>query len=211
MSERYEAIIFGRRREILGWTADGHLQLSHALLEVEFVDIKPEGKIRRIASYKNQLLHTSIDGQWICPQDLPHMRRDDNYRAIESAMAAFCSYPPNVQHCIVAVVWSGDNAWRPHVSFLTRCEEMPIAQSPQSPKTVPGRADDTEVQDDIRPGTQTDIPDWFTSRKEAAEYAGVTERTIRNWIRDAWLNGVEKKGRKIRISRAELDKCRKRQ
>ena len=124
MSERYEAIIFGRRREILGWTADGHLQLSHCRLEVEFVDIKPEGKIRRIASYKNQLLHTSIDGQWICPQDLPHMRRDDNYRAIEAAMGAFCSYPPNVQHCIVAVVWSGDNAWRPHVSFLTRCEEI---------------------------------------------------------------------------------------
>jgi hypothetical protein len=108
----------------LGWTADGHLQLSHCRLEVEFVDIKPEGKIRRIASYKNQLLHTSIDGQWICPQDLPHMRRDDNRRAIEAAMGAFCSYPPNVQHCIVAVVWSGDNAWRPHVSFLTRCEEI---------------------------------------------------------------------------------------
>lgn len=136
MSERYEAIIFGRRREILGWTADGHLQLSHARLELEFVDIKPEGKIRRIASYHEQLLHTSIDGQWFCPQDLCHMRRDDNRRAIEAAMGAFCSYPPNVQHCIVAVAWSGDNAWHPHVSFLTRCEEKPAAQSVQSPKTV---------------------------------------------------------------------------
>jgi excisionase family DNA binding protein len=53
-------------------------------------------------------------------------------------------------------------------------------------------------------------PVWFTVTS-AAKYAGVTKRTIRNWIRDEWLKGVEKQGRKIRIARTELDKCRNRQ
>jgi len=136
MSEAYEAIIFGRRRQVLGWTADGHLQLAGGRLELEFVDVKPVGKIHRIASYKEQLLHTSIDGQWFCPQDLPGLRYAERM-TITAAMAAFCSYPPIVRHEIVAVAWSSDANGRPHVFCLTRCEEIkPAAQSSQTDDSV---------------------------------------------------------------------------
>ncbi|MGA2541264.1 MAG: helix-turn-helix domain-containing protein [Verrucomicrobiota bacterium] len=53
-------------------------------------------------------------------------------------------------------------------------------------------------------------PDYFTSIKDAAKYAKVTERTIKNWKSRSWLK-VEQLGRKIRIAKAELDKCIKKQ
>jgi hypothetical protein len=49
-------------------------------------------------------------------------------------------------------------------------------------------------------------PDYFTSIKAAADYAGKSERTILNWKRRGWLK-VEQSGKKIRIARTELDKC----
>ena len=48
--------------------------------------------------------------------------------------------------------------------------------------------------------------DWFTSYAAAAKYAGVTERTIKNWKSRGWLK-VEQNKRLIRIARDELDKC----
>jgi excisionase family DNA binding protein len=53
-------------------------------------------------------------------------------------------------------------------------------------------------------------PDYFTSLDQAAKYAGVTKRTISNWKRRGWLK-VEQTGRKIRIARAELLKCKLKQ
>lgn len=55
----------------------------------------------------------------------------------------------------------------------------------------------------------SETPDYFGSLEAAAKYAGVTPRTIQNWKRRGWLV-VEQIGRKIRIARAELDKCKKR-
>jgi hypothetical protein len=49
-------------------------------------------------------------------------------------------------------------------------------------------------------------PDYFTSIKDAAAYAGKTERTILNWKSRRWLK-VEQDGKKIRIAKTELDKC----
>lgn len=48
--------------------------------------------------------------------------------------------------------------------------------------------------------------EYFHSYADAAKYAQCSERTIRNWARSKYLT-VEKKGRKYRIQRAELDKC----
>ena len=53
-------------------------------------------------------------------------------------------------------------------------------------------------------------PDYFLSYKNAAEYIGVSERTIKNWKRRSWLK-VEKVGKKVRIAKTDLDKCKNRQ
>ena len=53
-------------------------------------------------------------------------------------------------------------------------------------------------------------PDYFFSYKDAAEYIGRTARTITNWKRDGWLK-VEKMGKKVRIARTDLDKCKNRE
>lgn len=58
-------------------------------------------------------------------------------------------------------------------------------------------------------GTDTRT-EYFTSKESAAEYAGVTRRTISNWLQREWLT-AENVGRKIRIKKADLDKCRDRQ
>jgi excisionase family DNA binding protein len=60
---------------------------------------------------------------------------------------------------------------------------------------------------------EEDWPDMLTIR-QAAEYARVTERTIRNWIHrrngeDNMLSGVIKSGRKISIPRTSLTPWRK--
>ena len=52
-------------------------------------------------------------------------------------------------------------------------------------------------------------PDYFFSYKKAAQYIGVTERTIKNWKRDNWLK-VEKIGRKVRIAKTDLEKSKNR-
>jgi hypothetical protein len=54
------------------------------------------------------------------------------------------------------------------------------------------------------------IPEYFVTMAAAAKYAKVSKRTIQNWKDSEWLD-VEQKGRKIRIARANLDKCMKRQ
>jgi hypothetical protein len=56
----------------------------------------------------------------------------------------------------------------------------------------------------------TPLPDYFTSFEGAAQYAGVSSRTIKNWKNRNWLK-VEQEGRKIRIARSELDKCIRKQ
>jgi hypothetical protein len=78
----------------------------------------------------------------------------------------------------------------PH--FLTRCDFMLNTKSIAEEK----------------------CPEWFTDYASAAEYAKVSEKTIRNWTNKLdgnrqWLP-VEKVGRKIRIARTDLDKCIKR-
>ncbi|HTV75487.1 MAG TPA: helix-turn-helix domain-containing protein [Candidatus Baltobacteraceae bacterium] len=53
-------------------------------------------------------------------------------------------------------------------------------------------------------------PEFFTSIKAAAAYIGVTPRTILNWKKSEWLK-VEQKGKKIRIAKVDLEKCKSRQ
>ena len=53
-------------------------------------------------------------------------------------------------------------------------------------------------------------PEYFASLEAAAKYARKTTRTIRNWIQRGWLN-AERDDRKIRIARADVDKCIDRQ
>lgn len=49
-------------------------------------------------------------------------------------------------------------------------------------------------------------PEYFHGFAEAAKYVGKSERTVKEWKRRGWLE-VEQEGRKIRVSRSELDKC----
>jgi hypothetical protein len=56
----------------------------------------------------------------------------------------------------------------------------------------------------------TPLPHYFTSLKDAAKYAAVDVRTIKNWKKDGYLK-VEQTGRKIRIASTELDKCKRKQ
>ena len=66
----------------------------------------------------------------------------------------------------------------------------------------------------VSPGGDNDpdrgqaLPDYFHTFQEAARYANVDRRTIQNWKTREWLK-VEQEGRKIRIARAELDRCKK--
>jgi len=53
-------------------------------------------------------------------------------------------------------------------------------------------------------------PEFFTSIKAAADYIGVTTRTILNWKKRSWLK-VEQNVKKIRIAKTDLDKCKNRQ
>ena len=52
------------------------------------------------------------------------------------------------------------------------------------------------------------LPDYFHTFQEAARYANVDRRTIFNWKASGWLK-VEQDGKKVRIARAELDRCLK--
>jgi hypothetical protein len=54
------------------------------------------------------------------------------------------------------------------------------------------------------------VPEFFTSIKAAADYIGVTARTILNWKKRGWLK-VEQNVKKIRIAKTDLDKCKNRQ
>jgi excisionase family DNA binding protein len=54
------------------------------------------------------------------------------------------------------------------------------------------------------------VPEFFTSIQGAADYIGVTARTILNWKSRGWLE-VEQNGRKIRIAKTDLDKCKNQQ
>lgn len=53
-------------------------------------------------------------------------------------------------------------------------------------------------------------PDYFTSIEAAAKYIGVSNRTILNWKKREWLK-VEQNGKKIRIAKTDLEKCKNRQ
>ena len=54
------------------------------------------------------------------------------------------------------------------------------------------------------------VPEFFTNIKAAADYIGVTARTILNWKKRGWLK-VEQNVKKIRIAKTDLDKCKNRQ
>jgi hypothetical protein len=56
--------------------------------------------------------------------------------------------------------------------------------------------------------TQT-AKEYYTSLKSAAAYVGTTPRTISNWKKRGWLK-AEQLGKKIRIARVDLDKCKSR-
>lgn len=53
-------------------------------------------------------------------------------------------------------------------------------------------------------------PEIFFSIEAAANYIGVSKRTILNWKKREWLK-VEQNGKKIRIARIDLEKCKQRQ
>lgn len=53
---------------------------------------------------------------------------------------------------------------------------------------------------------QTPIQRDWVSQAEAAEYLGVTDRTIRNYISRGYLTGYRLRGsRLVRVDRADLD------
>jgi len=52
-------------------------------------------------------------------------------------------------------------------------------------------------------------PEYLHGLQAAAAHAGVTRRTIQEWKRRGWLK-FEQEGRKIRVARAELDRCSRR-
>jgi excisionase family DNA binding protein len=60
------------------------------------------------------------------------------------------------------------------------------------------------------PAPSKSAPEFFASLDKAAQYAGVTKRTLSNWKKCGWLK-VEQIGRKIRIARADVEKCSRRQ
>jgi hypothetical protein len=72
----------------------------------------------------------------------------------------------------------------------------------RQPKTV-GRAENV-----VAPDKST--PEFFTSIQAAADYIGVSSRTILNWKKRGWLK-VEQNVKKIRIAKTDLDKCKNRQ
>jgi excisionase family DNA binding protein len=57
-------------------------------------------------------------------------------------------------------------------------------------------------------GRRHSPPEFFHTFQSAADYAGVDRKTIYNWKRSEWLP-VHQDGRKVRIARADWDKCRK--
>jgi hypothetical protein len=76
------------------------------------------------------------------------------------------------------------------------------ATKARQPKPV-GRAENV-----VTPAKST--PEFFTSIQAAADYIGVTSRTILNWKKRGWLK-VEQNVKKIRIAKTDLDKCKNRQ
>ncbi len=227
MPEKYSAIIFGRQRETLGWTHKGTLAFADGE-ELALVPVGGtlQGKIRRIARLRYEgggadWRNWKLDGESIVDaiydclvgqseitpksefQSLALLKSELEGEHIEGVFRSVCRCR-YLRAKVVAVAWLEDRF--DHIEdagggplsikrylpvFLTRCDFLATSQSPPAPIAT--------------------FPDYFTSYADAAKYAGVTARTIQNWIRDEWLKGVEKKGRKIRIARADLDKCMKRQ
>ena len=65
---------------------------------------------------------------------------------------------------------------------------------------------------DVKKAVESDnaVPEFFFSIESAAKYIGVSGRTVLNWKKREWLK-VEQNGKKIRIARTDLDKCKNRQ
>jgi excisionase family DNA binding protein len=232
----YKAIIEGREREILGWTdrdtlalADGG-QLALVALE-DRLDDALKGKVWRIARLKYEDGKWWLDGKtlasvWCNPSDKPEksVARKTDVKTIDclAELLADRRLPTATFHNafmerrafranVVAVAWFEDR-------FEEVSEGVSEASVADKPRPMPKRylpiflsRCDFIVSRQNQTVSTDNPPDWFTSYASAAKYANKTTRTIRNWIRNDWLKGVEKKGRKIRIPRAELDKCIKRQ
>lgn len=78
-----------------------------------------------------------------------------------------------------------------------------LEQKPTPANAAPGMTEASHNANTVQP----DPPAFFTDIESAAQYLGVSERTILNWKKREWLR-VEQDGKKIRIAKADLDKCK---
>jgi excisionase family DNA binding protein len=227
MSEAYSAIILGQEREMLGWTHKDTLALADGG-ELALVPLRGtlQGRVRRIARLRFEgrgidLRNWKFDGESIvdvifdCLMGRSETMPKTNFESLVLLKSVLegehiDSVTESVLWCrelrakVVAVAWLEDRF--DHI-------EDPAGRQPSIQRYLPvflSRCDELAPDRTQQQGT-TQQPDYFTSYAEAAKYARVTVRTIQNWIRDEWLKGVEKKGRRIRMPRSGVDKCMRRQ
>jgi excisionase family DNA binding protein len=117
------------------------------------------------------------------------------------------------RHEVVAVAWLKDSFIERPNQIIEECGEiLPETPRPQAKGYAPYLL--TRCDFLVNSQTPTALKDspaeWFTSYASAAKYLKVSARTIGNWKNRGWLP-VEQVGRKIRIARTALDKCRNRQ
>ena len=129
-----------------------------------------------------------------------------------SGLSELLESPPPPQMSVAEMLAKGINPFLhgltgvPAPSHLAGATIEPPA--PPKTKTKKTRRPKPVAQSDVKMAEP--MPDVFTNLAAAAAYIGVSKRTILNWKRDGWLK-VEQVGRKIRIAKADLDQCKRRQ
>lgn len=228
MASCYKAIIEAREHEVQGWTRAGTLLLADGN-EIEMAPLDQAqqlgGIIWRVARLKcggwgsEGAKSCLIDGESLSTaisrakgqakglegrvfRTLSQLFKElDTFYPSKSKGALAYSIPPggaNRLMRIVGVAWSEDRMSAGQDPFylpilLRRFEFLASRQ-----RSVTAEGDFPEYF----------FTEYFFTCAEAAKYAGVSERTIKNWKKRGWLK-VDQDGRKIRIARADLDKCRK--
>ena len=211
-NDSYEAVIKGEKRQVSGFDEDENLVLADGQRYIfERLNFnapgqpaeEPDGDIFGWPLLEvAKLQQWQDDWKWNNEQKplsqylkahqqtrSPHYRTTDAFnRAIVNGILK--KLPEVVQKTVRAVAWFKleDGTGGLNTPILLK-SFRPLAKN-ASPKVEAAKS----------------VPDYFTNIKDAAAYAGKSERTILNWKKREWLK-VEQDGKKIRIAKTELDKC----
>ena len=223
----YRAIIDGHRHEIKGMDE----QENHVLCDGSKLVLKPlvpdsflSLRLRLVSKLRYDGNDWVLGGEKIGGLAVDSLLRRHQNGAARTRMESLAALDqklsdltPEDRDKVQGVAWFEERSQEIAGETDESCEELKRSlddafgpdRFPKRKPMPPGRRYEPVLLADfgIVGGTRP-AAEYFTTIADAAQYAGVSERTIINWKNREWLK-VEQKGRKIRIAREELDKCKR--